>query len=54
LPFPETAILAETPMNQEAVAVADLDWESLLAARESDDVRNWHDRHRGDYRLITD
>lgn len=54
LPFPETAILAETPMNQEAVAVADLDWESLLAARESDDVRNWHDRGRGDYRLVND
>lgn len=54
VPFPPAAILAETPMNQEAVAVADLDWESLLAARESDDVRNWHDRRRGDYRLIND
>lgn len=43
-PFPKEAILAETPVNEEAIAVADLDFELLLAARDQGDVRNWHDR----------
>ncbi|MBL8059896.1 MAG: hypothetical protein JNK63_04170 [Chthonomonas sp.] len=40
-PFPESAILAE---SKSGFAVADLDFEVLLACREQDDVRNWHDR----------
>ncbi|MBX3117664.1 MAG: hypothetical protein KF784_01250 [Fimbriimonadaceae bacterium] len=41
--FPESAVLAETPFNVEAVAVADLDFEILLDARTKGDVRNWED-----------
>ena len=40
-PFPESAILAE---SQTGFAVAELDFNVLLACREQDDVRNWHDR----------
>lgn len=43
-PFPVSAVLAETPFGEEAVAVANIDFEELEAARNSNDVRNWHDR----------
>lgn len=42
--FPENGILAETPSNQEAIAVADLDMEKIVNCRKSGDVRNWDDR----------
>lgn len=42
--FPQDAVLAQTPLNAEGVAVAELDFDALLVARESGDVRNWHDR----------
>lgn len=48
-PFPPKAVLAETSVNHEGLAVADLDFEALLAARESGDVRNWNDRASGDW-----
>lgn len=48
-PFPEEAVLAETPLNVEAIAVADLDFEMLLDSRTKGDVRNWEDRHGGDF-----
>lgn len=51
-PFPEIAILAETALGKEGIAVAELDLEALLRSRESGDVRNWHDRDRGDWRVI--
>ncbi|MCW5936000.1 MAG: hypothetical protein KIT11_01670 [Fimbriimonadaceae bacterium] len=50
-PFHESAILAETPMGEEAVALADLDFDALHEARSSGDVRNWDDRDRGDWRV---
>lgn len=43
-PFPESAILAETGWNEEAVAIALLDLYTLHRARETGDVRNWQDR----------
>lgn len=43
-PFPEGGILAQTPMNQEGLAIAELDFDALLESRETGDVRNWHDR----------
>lgn len=43
-PFPESAVLAECPWNEEAVVVADLDFDLLEQARASGDVRNWYDR----------
>jgi predicted amidohydrolase len=45
-PFPESAVLAETGWNEEGAAVAEVDFEALLRARESGDVRNWRDRHQ--------
>lgn len=44
-PFPESAILAETALGEEGIAVADLDFDALLRAREEGDVRNWNDRN---------
>ncbi|MFI5384952.1 MAG: nitrilase-related carbon-nitrogen hydrolase [Fimbriimonadales bacterium] len=48
-PFPVSAILAETPLGEEGVIVADLDLNMLEQARESGDVRNWNDRHSGEW-----
>lgn len=45
-PFPPSGVLAETPWNEEGLAIADVDFEALLLAREEGDVRNWHDRQR--------
>lgn len=50
-PFPESAILAETPLGEEGVAIATLDFDQLELARNSDDVRNWHDRDPACWRL---
>jgi predicted amidohydrolase len=46
-PFPTEAVLAETPLNEEGVIVADLDFDMLLRARSMGEVRNWEDRHEG-------
>lgn len=43
-PYPGDGTLAQTPWNQESLVVVDLDFDQLKAARESGDVRNWHDR----------
>ncbi|MFY9233874.1 MAG: nitrilase-related carbon-nitrogen hydrolase [Fimbriimonadaceae bacterium] len=43
-PFPESAVLAETARGEEGIAIADLDLQMLLLAREQGDVRNWNDR----------
>lgn len=53
-PFPESAILAETPLNVESVAIAELDFELLDQARNQDDVRNWHDRNRVNWSVTQD
>lgn len=53
-PFPESAVLAETPFNVEAVAVADLDFDMLLKSRTQGDVRNWEDRKKGDFSAYED
>ena len=47
--FPENGILAETPLNEEGIAVAELDFPLLEKSRNSGDVRNWHDRSAGDW-----
>jgi predicted amidohydrolase len=51
-PFPESAILAETELNLPGIAIAKLDFQLLHESRESDDVRNWHDRNASDFRII--
>lgn len=43
VPFPDGAVLAETKMNVEGIACADLDLDALEACRRSGDVRNWND-----------
>lgn len=48
-PFPVTCVLAETPLGEEGVVVADLDLDALAEAREQGDVRNWNDRHHGEW-----
>jgi predicted amidohydrolase len=50
-PFPVNAVLAETTLGEEGVIVADLDLSMLDQARDSGDVRNWNDRHSGDWLL---
>jgi predicted amidohydrolase len=52
-PFPTNGILAETQMNEEGLAIADLDFDQLLEARQLGDVRNWHDRSNSDWRFHT-
>ncbi|MCU0317321.1 MAG: hypothetical protein MUC92_12085 [Fimbriimonadaceae bacterium] len=51
LPFPESAVLAETQLHSEGIAVADLSLRRVEEARQSDDVRNWEDRRKGDWSL---
>lgn len=48
-PFPATGVMAETPWDEESLAVAELDFDALVLSRDSADVRNWHDRNRGDW-----
>lgn len=47
--FPADSRLAETPLGEEGAAIATLDFDRLLEARETGDVRNWNDRDRGDW-----
>ena len=48
-PFPVEAILRETPLNEEGVIVADLDYTRLEVARAYGEVRNWQDRDAGEW-----
>jgi predicted amidohydrolase len=50
-PFPVEAVLAETPLGEEGVTVADLDLSMLEQARDTGDVRNWNDRHTGEWQM---
>lgn len=43
-PFPESAILAETKLNEEGIAIAEVDFEALAECRASGDARPWADR----------
>jgi len=43
--FPSSGILATTALNEEGIAIAELDMDLLEEARATGDVRNWHDRH---------
>ncbi len=50
-PFPVEAILRETPLGEEGVIVADLDYTKLEVARAYGEVRNWDDRDKGHWEL---
>lgn len=43
-PFPDSALLAQSELNQEGIAVADLSFEALAECRSSGDARPWTDR----------
>ncbi len=44
-PFPSSAVLAETPLNEEGIACAIVDFAALGQSRASGDARPWSDRH---------
>jgi predicted amidohydrolase len=48
-PFPIEAILQETPLNEEGLIFADLDFDKLEEARSAGEVTNWDDRFSGDW-----
>lgn len=48
-PFPMNSVLAETPLGEEGVVVADLDLDQLEEARRDVEVTNWADRDAGDW-----
>lgn len=57
-PLPESGILAETPLHtpdhpltKDAITYADIDLDLVEIARQSDDVRNWHDRDKGHWQI---
>ena len=52
-PYPAAGVLAETTINEEGLAIAELDFDELLEARQLGDVRNWHDRSNSDWRFHT-
>jgi predicted amidohydrolase len=52
-PFPDNAILAETTMDQEGVAIAEVRHSDLYLCREMGDVRNWEERDDGDWTVNT-
>lgn len=52
-PFPASGVLAETAMNEEGMAIAEVSFDQLLEARQLGDVRNWHDRSLSDWRFIS-
>jgi predicted amidohydrolase len=50
-PFPPSAILAESRLNQEGIAIADVDFEALALCRATGDARPWSDRHRAPWKI---
>lgn len=49
--FPPDAILRESALNEEAVILADLNFEALEHARTASEVANWEDRGRAVWKL---
>ncbi|MBC8064858.1 MAG: hypothetical protein H7Y17_08515 [Chlorobia bacterium] len=49
--FPDSGVLAETEMNEEGIAITDLDLDLLEEARATGDVRNWYDRDSSDWTM---
>lgn len=50
-PFPDSAMLAQSPLNEEGIAIADLDFETLATCRASGDARPWSDRKVSDWKI---
>lgn len=49
--FPASGVLAETPLQEEGIAISDLDMDLLEEARVTGDVRNWHDRNSSQWSM---
>lgn len=49
--FPANGILMESMINEEDIAVVDVDMDLLAEARETGDVRNWNDRNQGNWEM---
>jgi predicted amidohydrolase len=50
-PFPDSAILSQSALNVEGIAVADIDFSALTTCRASGDARPWSDRHTSEWRV---
>lgn len=50
-PFPDSAILAQSPLNEEGIAIAELDFDKLTTCRASGDARPWSDRAVSDWKI---
>jgi predicted amidohydrolase len=50
-PFPPDAVLAETPLNKEGIAIAEIDFNVLQSSRLSGDARPWSDRALSKWQL---
>ncbi len=48
-PFPTDAVLRETPLGEEGMVLANLDFDMLLKSRTGGEVTNWADRVKGDW-----
>ena len=51
-PFPVDPILRETPVNEEGVVIADLNFEMLQESRRGGEVTNWADREKSRWPMI--
>ena len=51
-PFPENPVLAQTVLNKEGLALAQLNFGDLTEARNDFDVRNWNDRHKSKWPIV--
>ncbi len=50
-PFPDSAMLAQSPLNEEGIAIADLDFGKLSICRATGDARPWSDRRVSDWKI---
>lgn len=48
-PFPTEAVLRETPLGEEKMVLANLNFDLLIKARTGGEVSNWEDRSAGDW-----
>jgi len=51
-PFPPSAILAASPLNEEGIALAEVDFQALAVCRATGDARPWSDRHRAAWTVV--
>lgn len=51
-PFPENALLAQSPLNSEGMAVADIDFGALALCRSTGDAKPWQDRTISDWNAL--